>query len=167
MAYSSLIENRVATLLTEVASCLCSSISDTEDVPDVCFCGLLPGAEVPGDYCDGGQAWARLVGISPYVSQGGEQQGGKPCQAGDFIVGVEIGILRCAPMPDDEGQAPSMAEQLDATLLQMKDMGVLRLVIGCCELSNDITVEPGDYTPIGPEGGCLGGTFTFTARMHA
>lgn len=157
------IEVRVGALLTNLAACLCAELataSEESGIPAPQLCTVLPGSAVAFDYCDnGGMAFSRLVGIAPVVTNASR------C-ATEFEVSVDVSIMRCAPMIGEEGELPTAAEQLAASMLQNFDMGVLHKVLTCCKVPDsfmDLTL--GTFVPIGPEGGCLGGVWTGTWRM--
>lgn len=160
---STVIETRVGALLNSLASCLCAELTvanEEADIPKVCLCTVLPGSAVAFDYCsEGGMAYSRLVGITPVPTTVGR------C-ATEFDVTVEVAILRCAPMPDDDGNLPSDAEQLAASMLQNFDMGILHKVLTCCSVPRSFDFQLlGPFTPVGPEGGCLGGVWSATWRF--
>jgi hypothetical protein len=155
---STTVEMRVGALLTGLAACLCAELevaADESDIPKPQMCTVLPGAAVAFDYCDnGGMAYSRLVGIEPIVTSAGR------C-AVEFSVTVEIAILRCAPMIGEEGELPTEAEQLAASMLQNFDMGLLHKVLTCCAVPASFTDQTlGPFTPIGPDGGCIGGVWS-------
>lgn len=148
-------------VLISLAECLCQQITDS-GLPEPCFCGIYPGQQVPFDYCDGcedgkcGQAWVRLS--QTYLSKifpAPDPEG--TCIAPLAFV-VEVGIIRCAPVADENGNPPSMADQLDTALLQVNDMMAMRRAIMCCtQAFKHRRHVLQNYTPVGPLGGCVGG----------
>jgi hypothetical protein len=146
--------------LEKLASCLCAQI-ETDGLPAVCFCGLAPGAEIALDYqgdCpDGvcGMAWVRLATAYPATALGNtsEQPGNCAVPVG---FDVEIGIVRCASLPDEDGSPPSEADLLADTQIQVADMLVMRRAVVCCVGSDHLLRA---YTPIGPDGGVVGGVW--------
>jgi hypothetical protein len=145
--------------MLSLAECLCQQITDSE-LPDVCFCGVLPG-DLTLEYCtscDGGacgQAWVRLVGVSVLA---GVEEAANPCTA-PLQALVEVGIARCAPTGGDDGSPPTLAQQLDAAALQTADMAAALRAIRCCEALSPKDFAITQWTPIGPEGVCLGGAW--------
>lgn len=143
-----------------LASCLC------REFDDLCFCGVLAGAFPVLDYCQAceggncGQAWVRLVTVLPTA----DTTGGvafNPCNT-PLEATIEVGVARCAPGPDDDGDAPTMADQLSAAALQIEDMSKALRAIRCCDAygSRDFTIV--QWQPFGPEGGCMGGAWAIT-----
>lgn len=160
---STAMEVRVGTLVNALASCLCDELEQAEresSIPKPCFCGVLPGSVVSFDYCDeGGMAWARLAQITPVMLPG------RNCVM-EYDVTVELAIMRCAPVIEEDGDLPTMEEQLAAAMLQNFDMGLMHKVITCCEgIPASFTMqEMGAYIPVGPDGACVGGAWTCTWR---
>lgn len=151
-------DNRVFALLAEVATCLCAQIA-ADGLPDVCFCGVLPGEVTIADYaseCDAacGMAYVRMTSMYPSVAVGTPSEQAGNCATG-LGIEVEVGILRCAPMPDSDGSPPGADEQLAATQLQIADALAAWKAISCCQNNQDFLL--GTYTPVGPQGDVVGG----------
>lgn len=144
-------------VLTQLVTCLRQEIANA-GVPEPAFIGILPGAVWVADYAAdcGGQAWVRLVTTYPSVAF--PNPDAEPNNFDRLLaVQVEVGIARCAPSSDDDGTPPSVGEQAEAARLQLADMQVLYRTLRCC-LDDDSVL--GQYAPVGPEGGVLGGTWT-------
>lgn len=151
--------DRSFTLLTQIAECLCSQINDTDGVPGVCFCGVVPGENAHAAYageCDDscGMAWVRMITSYPAKALGQVDSSPGNCGSG-LGMEIELGIMRCIRM---EEQAPDEAELLDAVHLQMVDAAIMRRAIWCCSAIPTKEAIVTSYTPIGPEGGLVGGT---------
>lgn len=153
-------DDRAWPVMLRLVDCLRERILDA-GVPEPAFIGVLPGASPALDWCGpdcGGQAWVRLVLATPsteFPTPDGEPTFFIPPQASTF----EVGLLRCAPMPQGD-ILPSADEQFEATRLQLADMRVLRDTIQCC--FGDTEFLLGSYVPRGPQGGCVGGTWNVT-----
>lgn len=147
--------------LTELVTCLCSTIEE-RGLPDLCFCGLVPGEQVAWDYVGAsggdGMAWVRLMNVYPSTTFPTTDSTLRSC-ASPLAAQVELGILRCAPMPGDDGTPPSMAAQWEATRLQMADMRALYAAVKCCYAKHKDAMVLGQYAPAGPAGGVVGGTW--------
>jgi hypothetical protein len=152
--------------LAELASCLCRTL-DEDGRPKTCFCGVVGGTLVPMDYvgdCESdsgcGMAWVRVVSIGEqqFATEGVAMP--SAC-AHPIEVTIEAGVVRCAPQPDNAGNPPSMAKQLEASEGQMADMASILKAIRCC-FFHDGELVLGTWTPIGPEGMILGGAWTLT-----
>lgn len=156
-------EQRIGALVTTFAAALQVALEDDDKagIPKPKMVTALPGAQVAFDYCDeGGMAWARLVGITTV-----QQVQGNQCVV-EYEVTIELAILRCAPTIDESGNLPSSDEQLAAFLQQMHDMGTMHKVLTCTP--TPVTYSAfvlGDYNPVGPDGGCIGGFWQATARF--
>ena len=147
--------SKVAVILEAVADCLCAQIA-ADGLPEVCFCGVVPGAIAVadqvgscGDVC--GMAWVRLEQMYPAVTVG--VPNADPGNCGKALaLDIEVGLIRCVE------SEPDAADLLAATELQVADAECLFRAVRCCPAlpSMDTVVAP--YTPLGPDGGTVGGT---------
>lgn len=151
-------DNPVIALMGELAQCLCATIA-SEGLPPVCFCGIVPG-EVPSlDYvnsCDEacGMAWVRMAGAGMVSSINNESVQKNNCD-GTLGWDMEVGMIRCSPVGDEQGNAPEQDEWLASADLQLADMVAMKKAIMCCPSFKYFVLTT--YTPIGPQGGAVGG----------
>jgi len=143
--------------LLALSACLCETL-EQRGAGRVCRCEVAPGAEVALDACDCdgdrcGQAWVRLVSAFPSSSLP-EPDIDARCTAPLAYV-VEVGAVRCAPVADDDEGVV-----LGTTLGQYDDMDAMRYALQCCFTDGEQVL--GQYEPYGPQGGCVGGTWTVT-----
>lgn len=143
--------------MTSLISCLCQEVV-ASGLPDLCFCGLLPGENVPGDYVseDGGMAWVRLVNAYPSSVFPG-QDSTATCVS-PLAFELEVGLLYCAPVIGERGEIPDVAAQFDAVQVQTAGMVAMRRALVCC-LRPGVDAVLGVYTPVGPDGMVVGGTW--------
>jgi len=160
--------NRVHTLLEAIASCLCAQIV-ADGLPPTCFCGVVPGDAAVGNYagdCEEacGMAWVRLVTAYPASAVGTPNIEAGNCNAG-LGLEVEVGIMRCISIGDEQGNPPPPEEMLAAAELQTDDMFAMMRAITCCPSipSKDFILSA--YTPMGPLGGVVGGTYTIALAI--
>lgn len=163
-----LTDNRIFTLVTDLAACLCAQINDEENgLAGVCFCGVVPGEAAPIDYastCDDGVcgvAYVRMLSLYPSATVGmpNEQPGNCGVQTG---VDIEVGIMRCFPMGEAD-ELPTEADLMDATRLQIADAMALQRAVNCCPSLGSKDFILGPYVPAGPLGGVYGGTISLAA----
>lgn len=148
-----------------LAACLCAQLQIDES-PEVCFCGLMPGAAIPVDVgsCKGGKCGMAYVRLTSIYSA--SEVGVLDLQPGNCAVGegfdLEMGVFRCYKLMKDGGSPPPDV-MLSATRQQIKDVQTMRRAIACCTWipSKDFVV--GQYAPTGPAGGVLGGTIPLSA----
>lgn len=119
------------------------------------------------DECKCGVAWVRLVGIElggTSMGDDGPQRNGAGflCGALSWTATIELGVQRC-PSFGDAHTNPTAAESLADTLRQLSDERAMRAALRCCFSTQPVT--PVEYAPIGPEGFCLGGTWTATMEL--
>lgn len=118
-----------------------------------------PGSEVAWDGCCDGQLWARVVTIQPGPVQ--PKASGIPCGVPWMDVTLGLGIIRCVAGPSSKGQPPSAAKITDDGAVMLLDLAVLQEAMLCVGK----TVRVVAWTPLGPQGDCAGGEWTFTIRI--
>jgi hypothetical protein len=146
--------------LTVLAECVCTTLA-VEGAGETCWCGVHPGAAVSWDYCSGGEcrsdtcgmAWVRPTTVFPYDAFA-QPVIDLRC-AHPLAWGVEVGSLRCMPQPSS-GELLSPEESMEVTWGQVLDARAIHNALKCC----DIKIAPVLYTPVGPQGGCVGGYWT-------
>lgn len=159
-------ENPAYDRLTLLAACLCAQIQDPENgVPDVCFCGIVPGEAIPVEYagdCDSkcGIAWVRMTNLYPSNGVGAAFTQPGNCDVG-LGMDVELGILRCISV-GTEREGPTPEELHEAAQLAIADAMLIRKAVYCCDAINPRDLILGQYTPLGPEGGLVGGAFVLS-----
>jgi len=143
--------------LIALRDCLCEEI-EKSGLPSVCYCEVMPGSIPVFDYSDDGMAWVRLGQAFPstiFPQQSLDLR--SSCTTG-LAYEVEVGIVRCPPGLDHHGRPPTAEDEFEATRIQLADMAAMRRAIQCCFKGKDAVL--GAYTPIGPDEGALGGTWT-------
>lgn len=150
------------------------ALYDELPIPGPCSVGLVAGSMAAVDRgldCAGGcagQLWVRLEALHPTLEfpapHGGAVRG--PLS---WAVVVEVGLVRPAPMIRGDGPTlalPSMAEETDAADTALLDAAVLReaLVVRYAQ-ALDVGIALGSWTPFGPSGGIVGGTWTATLEV--
>jgi hypothetical protein len=150
------------TLMQTLRDCLCAEI--TLSGRDVCACSILPGPQTVADYSGDGQAWVRLVTAYPSTTFPAPDNVGTCASPVAWV--LEVGIARCAPVPDAAGSPPSIEDLEAVTEAQIADMDLIRRAIHCC--LNDAVNDAyeyvlGQYAPVG-SGDVLGGQWLVTVR---
>lgn len=152
---------------------LLSNVMDELQKPgqnaSLCAVTLMPGNEVPYDYGQescGGMLWVRLVSANPSAEFPLADVTASNC-ASTLAYPCEVGIMRPAPlaeMVNDELILPNDTDNSEATEQQLLDMeSMYRALIALGD--NVENVLPGTYFPLGPEGGVVGGRWTFTIGL--
>lgn len=145
--------------VSALVSCLCQEM-EAANLGPLCLCSPLPGSQIALDYGTEGMAWVRVVGAWPsetFPAQAPSR--GRSCTA-PLAIQLEVGAARCAPAIGDQGELPTLTEQFDVTRLQMADMAAMRRAIQCCATAQPGLIELGQYTPGGPQGGVVWGTWS-------
>lgn len=149
-------------LLVDLTAEMTAEIESAE-LPPFCFVGLLPGGSVALDYCQEcgnscGMAWVRLASIREEPSD--TNPGGFSDCASLFVVNVEMGMVRCHQTFDDDNNPMPAEYQHDKVQAQMAEQAAMRRVLLCSDTALPFNKLLGNYLPIGPEGGCVGGAWT-------
>jgi len=139
--------------------CLCTEMVASGLGP-LCLCSPLPGSQVALDYGAEGMAWVRVVGAWPsstFPNQDGARGGS--CTAA-LAVQLEVGAARCAPALGEDGELPTLSQQFEVTRLQLADMAAMRRAVQCCAAGIGYRLQLGSYTPGGPQGGVVWGSWS-------
>lgn len=146
--------------LSALTACLCQTLAD-DNMPPVCICSPMPGDTIDASYVseDAGMAWVRLENAYPSTSFP-VQDPTAACVA-PLGFALEMGVLYCSPAPGPDGSPPDMPSQYDATRLQLAVMSSMRRALLCCfPAGSPKDLVLGAYTPMGPDGGVVGGAWT-------
>lgn len=160
----------VGAALERLAVCLCAQII-ADGSPATCFCGVSPGSGFSPDLlqCEDtescGIAFVQLQSSYPSQTVGVVDQTPGNC---GVTIGFDavIGVLRCFPLQDD-GSNPPPETQLELFRQQTLDMESMRRALICCDWLPSKDVIVGQYTPVGPEGELIGGTFQLFGQVFA
>lgn len=153
---------RVADALREILECA----EEALDTP-VCRAFWHPGDGAPHDVCSAtdvadGQLWVAHLNSS----SGWPGPTGEPHVCADaWREQIEVGIVRCARGKlTDSGDAPTPEDITWDAEQQESDRLALRGAILCCVAVEGRDLIVGDWQPISPLGGCVGGIWTIFVR---
>lgn len=153
--------------MAALAECLCTELA-AAGLPPTCLCGILPGEQIDASYVSDteGMAWVRLVGAFPYSAFPQASMVGNPCVM-PLAFELEVGSLWCAPSArDSRGNPPTMEAQFATAEVQVAAMAAMHRAIVCCMPTQRATAAIGQYTPAGPEGGVVGGTWNLVVAAN-
>lgn len=148
-----------------LSECLCTELERSPGGTP-CFCGVVPGANVAMDFCDCtgtpcGMAYVRIHEV--YPSRRFPQPSPDLNNCNDpLAVTFEIGITRCLPGMDDQGEPPDAVAQFEAVRIQTGDMAAIRRTVVCCFDGKAIL---GRWRGLGPAGNCGGGVWPVTVPL--
>jgi len=169
-------DNDILPVMESMLACLCDALASAPGgLP--CACQLLPGDQVPFDYCDCtnpeygcGQAWVRLdqsvAAASIYNSVYARKAINTSRCVGLMAHRLQIGVTRCAPGMTAEGNPPETWQYHDAVTQQLGDFAAMRRALDCClplDKRRDWLFER--YQPVGPMGNCVGGYIVMNFRI--
>lgn len=151
-------------LTQELLDCACSALEKT-----ACGCPcrafVAAGAVAWDSCCDGGQLWVGIDRIFAY--------GNFPAPAGvatcmpPLAADLSIGVLRCAPTLNDQGEAPTAAQLTTSGAQVWEDAYAVITAIACC-LGEHARARPfvmGNQRPLGPAGACVGSELKVTVAL--
>lgn len=159
--------------LTDIMDELLANLVREVD-PGETFCArtLLPGAAVFAEYlatenqCTG-MLWVRLASANLTANFPNADVRAGQCNY-SLATPLEVGVLRQAPKIQVTMNRPLMlptnAQQTEATHLQIEDMEAMRRAIFRTVRGYDDYLL-GSYTPVGPEEGIFGGSWTVTVGV--
>lgn len=152
----------IGPVMEDLLACAQAALSDVDREPG--RSSLVPGGAVAWDNCceGGGQLWVRLVEMYPTGPFPGRDTSTR-CQPVMWGVRVAVGVLRCTPTVDDNGNAPTEAALTGDALGMTLDAAALRDAILCCFVNTSRNVQTWaleNWLPQGPQGGCAGGEWT-------
>ena len=152
----------IANLMLKMRECLCNEVAPT------CWCGLYPGDQVPMEFCGEcdsgkcGMAYVRLASAYP-SSEFPFPDSDAQCVA-PLAYQVAVGVMRCVPVANDDGSLPDPGDILTSTLAHLDDQQAVARAVRCCVTTNahGMAHVMGEWQPIGPQGGCVGGEVMVT-----
>lgn len=133
---------------------------------DICSKALYPGDSIVLDYAEcGGMAWVRLVDAFESVNLPSPDVTISSCVA-LLAATLEIGVMHPSPIPEEvlgQFELPSDEEHTTAAKRQVKEMRAMRRAMQITRsiIGPDLLIG-GRYTPVGPVGGTVGGTWSLT-----
>jgi hypothetical protein len=154
----------LAILLEELSA----GLETAEMLDSMCAVTAYPGNAVPIDYIGtdgscGAMAWVRHVTSYPSIRFPAADASLESCHA-TLAHSIEVGIARPAPIPDSDGstvELPDDLAHLNVSFDLADDMILMKDAIARAAKTIDFVIL-GSYTPVGPEGGAVGGTWTVT-----
>lgn len=113
------------------------------------------------DACPGDQVTVHLAPLSFRSTGAGRQQQTQP------LAGLVVQLVRCVPVPDDTGAAPSALELDESALGLMTDAARVFYAVAVTSswAASCDSVTFGQMNPLGPLGGRAGWTWQVTATL--
>jgi hypothetical protein len=163
-----------------LVECLCDQLVQSLGGP-VCQCCLAPGNTLPMDYCGGdecdtcndgsctGQAAVNVLQIYPTTQFPTPAVDARRCATYSWAALLSMTVFRCAAVQDEKGCPPPCDAQTHDALVAWSDAEAMHRAVLCCFLEGrdpcDADLVIGTWTPVGPDGGCHGGTLTVTVPV--
>lgn len=146
--------------------CVCLSLESSLGGP-VCRCLFVAGQQAAWDNCCQGQAWIRVVSVFPSQNFPSPDGGRFRCDHSAMAAQLEIGVIRCAPTFDEQGNPPSVEAMEESFRVVHSDRARVMRAVKCCfqAESQCEEVNVGTWTPLGESGGCVGGVTNVTVSF--
>lgn len=147
--------------------CVCASLEASVGGP-VCQCMLTAGTSTAYDNCCQGQAWIRVVSVYPSKSFPTPDGSRFRCDHQMMAAELEIGVVRCAPTMDDDGNPPSVQAIEESFRVVHSDRVRVMRALSCCfrpEQGCEV-INIGQWTPVAEQGGCVGGMTDVTISFN-
>lgn len=155
--------SRVLNALIEFTGCVGGAFDDVCSyslIPGEGYLPFMPDEDEDCEDEDCSQVWVRVIGMGP-TPQNTEGWDGQQCGF-TMDVGLEVGIMRCMEIVPD-GEAPTASQMLGYAMQAMEDSNALMCAALGCDVG--ISLEIGQWAPMGPMGGEFGGTWTMTLQV--
>lgn len=139
-----------------------AELTASGEADGLCAIALYPGDGVPLDYgvesC-GGMAWVRLVSAVPSATFPAAEVRVNNCATTLAFEG-ELGLFRPAPIIEEDGELPSDEAHIAAANAQYDDIELMYRVFNRVKSQIEFLIVR-QYTPVGPQGGVVGGVWGF------
>ena len=164
----------VLTGVLEAVLATYDALPEESTIQGPCAAGIVAGAAAALDRgldcADGclGMLWVRLVNVFPSRQFPAADVTPAPGPLSWAVI-VEVGVVRPAPVMEDaagELIIPSMEEEQAAAALAVTDAAILRsALLTQYADAEDVSIVLGVWTPLGPDGGVVGGAVTATIQV--
>lgn len=142
---------------------------EARGLDDLCETFLGAGAEVAFEYCDSscsGQGWARTASV--FASSNFPIPDISPNRGALLMAEVfEVGIVRGMAIPSDPDEPIDRDELRSAAEKQHADMSAILASLCGYFRAKSIPFIVGAYSPYGPAGACVGGSWQVTVQTGA
>jgi hypothetical protein len=162
---------RIKAMLAALLENLSEVLRENGAYESLCAVTIYPGTMVPYDFavdsdneCTGGQAWVRLLTSFPTKDYPTPDTRLSNCSA-ELGLMLEVGIVRPAAVMEQfatEVSIPTPEQEFDLSMALIDDMVWMKEAVARTKADySDLIL--GAWTPYGPDGGAVGGTWTVTA----
>jgi hypothetical protein len=169
----------VPDIANALLSCLCGAVNQAPDPPEQCCLRIgtqvTHDADLITDLCCTGLAYVRLGNLFPttaFPNPDTTRQAITNCGIVSWGVELVAGIIRCAPVGDENGNMPTCEDWTAAAVQNFYDAQSLRRMV-CCfvtsvrtiSLMEGMSVIVGTQTQGDPLGGCVERSVNLTVQI--
>lgn len=152
--------------LEDMLVCICNALNSEGECECPCRVCVTAGPASPDDCCQGQlHAWFDRIFFHDNFPQA--NAGAMIC--GTFLAGdFTIERLMCAPVLNDDGEAPSCPELSESARLVYKELYIALTALNCClaEAKRHRKYLITSGTVKDPNGGCVGWQIKGTIELH-
>lgn len=145
--------------MTEILTCVRSRLTTPVNLAT-----LAAGTQAVWDDCCNGQLWALVSNTSPVADPA--KADGTRCFVRSQI-NIQIGVIRCAVGVLSDRGLPSAIEMTADALSTYQDRLDILEALECCVTTMPYVqnLRVGNWTPLGPNAGCVGGQWSASFRL--
>jgi len=157
-------DGEIYPLLIDLLACAETELERSGLPPTIS--AIVPGQLAINDYAGDGKNCDEMVVnvVQAYPYQDFPTPSDQASCTSPLAYEVQLTIFRCAANPTGTRQAPkppTPAAQLESVRGHLADMQAMRRAIRCCMQNGERLYALRLFTPIGPTGGVIGGTWSF------
>lgn len=149
----------------EALDAIIAALAEAESEEPARVVYVVPGAEIVWDEtgdCRGGQLTARLSSLTAH-RQSPKPAQLTPCSIDYWTANLEVTLLRCVAVVDDNGSPPAADAITRDGQRQFSDMGIMLRALTSLDFIDDVV----GWTPQGPLGGMAGPQWNVTFKVDA
>jgi hypothetical protein len=165
--------DKVVSVVTGVAQCVYDALAEAPLGQPQRFCAMVPG-EIAWDLCECGQLALSVTQVYPADNFGTPAAGARTTACGPKLtmISVNLTLVRCVPIPTDNGKPPTCDKLLTAAMNLEADRYLTRQAVSCCLKTLRDTYEIIDFsvdaaTTVGPQGECAGFDMPFSFGLSS
>ena len=151
-------------LLTRLIECTQAELERSGLPPTISV--VVPGQLAINDHAGNGKECDELVVnvVQAYPYEVFPNPSDRALCTSPMAYEVQVTIFRCAANPEGTRQSPkppTPAAQLNSVRSHLADMQAMKRAILCCVRDDERLYALRTFTPVGPLGGVIGGTWSF------
>jgi hypothetical protein len=158
-------DTEIYPVMISLSACAVESLAKS-GLPAADFVTVQPGLTPVQDYVGNGKSCSEIIinMLNSFPANPFPNPDQSATCASELAYQLQIGLFRCAaPMggTKQSPKPPTPAEQLNSTRQHLADMAAMKRAIACCMGRESRSYVLQGFTPYGPSGNVVGGSWTF------